>query len=426
MSNYAQDKSARTQDVNGWIEVKGNPISKVGVFPYLGAQIGAPDPAKIYMVFRPAEELADPETIESFKLLPWVDEHAMLGDAYTPAEQKGVHGVIGEDVYFDDPYLRANIKIFSSSLSNKINHGKIELSPGYRCRYVAESGVYDGQSYEYVQRDLRGNHLALVKQGRTGRDVSVLDHMQITLDTGALDMAFPEKKEGEGEEKPAPDQEKKEAVAAAPEKKEEGEEGESEEKEGEEKEGAGEGEATAAPPSNVSFAEVMQAVETILPMITKFMDLAAGNAAKTDDMHDPQAERLAGAFDSKLQTQEAPAMDEAVKALTEKVAALEAQLNARPAMDSRAVFAEVVERDALVKQLAAVGVHIAADSMTLTETAKAAAEKIGIACDDGSAVAVVRAYMHNRRPAGQEAYSLAADSARNFDAAAPVASGLFQ
>ena len=32
--------SARQTDLNGFIEVKGNPISKVGVFPYLGAQLG--------------------------------------------------------------------------------------------------------------------------------------------------------------------------------------------------------------------------------------------------------------------------------------------------------------------------------------------------------------------------------------------------
>jgi hypothetical protein len=86
------------KDRNGFKEIKDNPLSKVGVFPYLGKEIpGAPDPTAIYYVYRPEEELAHPDCINSFKLLPWVDEHTLLGDlpGAVPAEQKGVHGVIG-------------------------------------------------------------------------------------------------------------------------------------------------------------------------------------------------------------------------------------------------------------------------------------------------------------------------------------------
>ena len=61
-------ESARTYDDYGWMEVRDNPISKIGIYDYLGAQIGAPDPTCIYKVYRPESELASPETIESFKL----------------------------------------------------------------------------------------------------------------------------------------------------------------------------------------------------------------------------------------------------------------------------------------------------------------------------------------------------------------------
>ena len=125
-------ETARKHDLNGWAEIKGNPISKVGVFPYTGAQIGNSElePDKLYNVYRPEEELSNPETIESFKLLPWTDEHAMLGsedEGMLPAEKKGVHGVIGEDVYFENGYLKGNIKIFSNKLAQLIEDGKKEL-----------------------------------------------------------------------------------------------------------------------------------------------------------------------------------------------------------------------------------------------------------------------------------------------------------
>lgn len=184
----AQDK--REFDKNGWFEVKDNPLSKEGVFYYRGASIRLadgtqpPDLDKLYGVYRPAEELSDDEAINSFKLVPWVDDHTMLGNenlGMTPAEKKGVSGVIGEDVYFKDGVLYGNIKAFSESLARKIENGKKELSLGYRCRYEHAPGVWNGQSYDYIQRDLRGNHLALVDSGRMGEDVRVLDHDDTNL-----------------------------------------------------------------------------------------------------------------------------------------------------------------------------------------------------------------------------------------------------
>ena len=200
--------SAREVDVNGYITIKDNPISKVGVFQYSGAQIGTPeqieqgiiDPDKIYNVFRSAEELSAPECIESFKLVPWTNEHAMLGpsnEGLTPAEQKGVSGVTGEEVYFDpeDGYLKSNLRVFSESMANLIQqNAKKELSMGYRCVYDLIQGEYNGEKYDAVQRKLRGNHLALVESGRAGPDVAVLDHFTFTLDENEIKKMSEEKK----------------------------------------------------------------------------------------------------------------------------------------------------------------------------------------------------------------------------------------
>src|SRR4051812_48159961 len=102
--------SKREEDLNGWTIIKDNPISKVGVFEYSGAQISSDlEPDKIYRVYRPESELSNEDCIESFKLVPWINEHVMLGDmpedGLTPAEEKGIEGVIGEEVYYKDGYL---------------------------------------------------------------------------------------------------------------------------------------------------------------------------------------------------------------------------------------------------------------------------------------------------------------------------------
>ena len=177
----------RNYDSNGWAEIKDNPISKVGVFPYLGSSIGAPDPNKIYMVYRSKEALSSPEAIESFKLVPWVDDHTMLGDrdeGFTPAEEKGIQGVTGEDVYFKGDTLYSNLKLFSESQADLVESGKKELSLGYRCKYVEKSGVFKGEKYDYEQIEPRGNHIASVDEGRMGSQVAVLDSSDIiTLDS---------------------------------------------------------------------------------------------------------------------------------------------------------------------------------------------------------------------------------------------------
>lgn len=54
---------------------------------------------------------------------------------------------------------------------------------GYRCRYDFTPGFWNGQEYDVVQRALRGNHVALVDEGRMGPEVAILDHlMVITVD----------------------------------------------------------------------------------------------------------------------------------------------------------------------------------------------------------------------------------------------------
>lgn len=187
MADKTKKQSKRKKDLNGWVEIEDNPISKVGIFPYMGSEIGAPNPDQIYYVYRSEEELSDPDAIESFKLFPLVDDHCMLGEGETAAEDYGIEGVTGEKVYFDYPYLRANIKIFSSRGLKSVDDGKIELSPAYRCMYIFEEGYYKGEFYNVRQVMLRGNHLARVDEGRTGPDVKVLDaKMQITFDSAVL------------------------------------------------------------------------------------------------------------------------------------------------------------------------------------------------------------------------------------------------
>lgn len=338
-------ESARKYDDYGWLEVRGNPISKVGVFPYLGSQIGAPEPDRIYMVLRPEEELSHPDTIDSFKLLPFVNEHPnrLLGDGVN-AEDKGIEGVIGEEVYYEAPYLRGNIKVFTNRMNESIDSGKIELSPGYQCTWDFTPGVFDGQRYEVIQRNIRGNHLALVEEGRSGPDVSVMDSaMTFAIDT-------------------------KELVKME-----------------EQEQGAAKGEMT--------LSEVTALLKEIVPHIQKLMKFHEELKPMEEKEHGVSLDEEAESYSEK---EEETAMDETepekekevekkgegmdAAAFKKAVAAEVArQLAARPAaMDSAQIMAEISKKTDVVSRLSAHIGTFAHDSMSLKQVYEYGAEKLGL------------------------------------------------
>lgn len=172
---------AKQVDYNDFWYIQHNPITKAGVYPYLGKQIDPSlEPDKVYMVLRPADEIEKAK--DTFKLIPLVDEHTMLGAEFTPAEKKGVHGVLGEEITAKDGTVYADVKIFSEYLKDAIENGKKELSLGYFCKYDLTPGEYNGIHYDAVQRDLRGNHIALVDNGRMGHEVRVMDSLHFACD----------------------------------------------------------------------------------------------------------------------------------------------------------------------------------------------------------------------------------------------------
>lgn len=378
--------SARQFDLNGWYEIKGNPLSKVGVFPYSGKSISPKlEPNKIYMVYRPEEELASPATIDSFKLLPWIDDHTMLGDdtkGMTPAERKGVEGVIGEEVYYDNGILRGNIKIFSESLKRVIDAGKRELSAGYRCIYELTPGEWNGQRYDAIQRNIRGNHVALVQAGRMGHDVAVLDHLTITFDEKELKAMADEdmenrlkkvedwmkaKDESEAEKKKAEDEAEEEK------KKKEAEDAKSKDESEEEKE---------------KKAEDGKIIPSTKPGIDK-------EDADKEDKKD--------------------GMDAA------EASALRARIEKLEKDGIKTTLAAVKQRDSLASDLSQVVGTFDHAEMTADEVAKYGVEKLGLACQPGHEKAVLTGYLAGRKANGMSAAGFAMDkkpSAKFADALA--------
>ena len=180
---------SKVKDSNGFWEIKHNPISKVGVFPYMGRSISDEcEPDKVYYVYRPAETLSQSVPTWDNPPKPFINDHEMLGEGFSKIDDRPVQGVIHNPV-FEDDVLYADISVYSEALKKKIEDGKKELSLGYFCKYRKEKGVYKGQAYDYIQEDMVGNHIALVDNGRCGSDVKVFDS-KCTMDSLDITQSF--------------------------------------------------------------------------------------------------------------------------------------------------------------------------------------------------------------------------------------------
>lgn len=102
--------------------------------------------------------------------MPLIDDHEMLsgfaGDgSATAPEDYGIDGIL-YDVFYEKPWTRGDLKVFTRKMQAALNGGKKDLSLGYTCDFILESGTFDGQDYEVIQVNMRGNHIALVDVGR--------------------------------------------------------------------------------------------------------------------------------------------------------------------------------------------------------------------------------------------------------------------
>lgn len=175
-------KSVRSIDENGFMRIAISPFTKEQVAPYYGREIPGweklgLDPEKTYMGYRPAEELQKAETIESINGIPvQFRHHPDFSDA--PAHETRV-GAAGTDAEWREPYLMNSLIIYDDKAKDVIKSGFMrELSLAYRYDPEIKEGEWNGKKYDFIMRNIRANHIALVEEGRAGADVLVYDSKQ--------------------------------------------------------------------------------------------------------------------------------------------------------------------------------------------------------------------------------------------------------
>ena len=133
-------------------------LTRTGVFVYLN-----PDGSE-RREYRPPEEVFHADSQQGDKGLPITHGHPGLVTSANAANHT-IGAVLGE-ARQDGNNLIADIVIHNPAA---VNAGNKELSVGYKLDLDETPGISpDGERYDAIQRNIRPNHLAIVKKGRAG------------------------------------------------------------------------------------------------------------------------------------------------------------------------------------------------------------------------------------------------------------------
>jgi len=193
----AMDKSVRSTNDFGHLHVEVSNISKAVVNPYYGQEIPnfeslGLDPGRKYMLLRDPEELR--KAADTFNNLPLLIKHVPV-TAEAPSKDLWV-GTTGSDAVFEEPYLRNSLAVWDATGVAAIESNKQkQLSSAYSYDVDMTPGTYGGVKYDGVMRNIKGNHVALVEEGRAGPDVVVgdsklLEKPKMKLSAKALALSY--------------------------------------------------------------------------------------------------------------------------------------------------------------------------------------------------------------------------------------------
>lgn len=183
--------SERTYTDEGFLQVPAR-ISRTGIQDYLAVEMGLSDrePTDIVKVYRPEEEVFADNSLSSFANKPVTDNHPPELVNAKNSKQYSV-GFSGPEIMKDGMFVKAVLNVTDEDAIKNIESGKVELSNGYTCDIDWTPGVTpDGEQYDAIQRNIKGNHIAIVERGRAGASCRVADNlptgnevlMKITID----------------------------------------------------------------------------------------------------------------------------------------------------------------------------------------------------------------------------------------------------
>lgn len=183
---YTTGQIGRTRETTpeGYLLCRDVPIARIGTLMYGDGEVPVTaDNTGLILIQRGEDDLFDPKTIASFEGKAVTDDHP--DDWVNPSNWKtlavGTAQSVRRGEGIDTDFLMADLLITDQDAIDKVMGGKVEISLGYDADYIE---ISPGKG---VQRNIFGNHVALVDKGRCGSRCSIGDSFMPKSNKGWLD-----------------------------------------------------------------------------------------------------------------------------------------------------------------------------------------------------------------------------------------------
>lgn len=160
--------SVREVSAEGHMAISVANLSAAGVSIYRAEEVPGWQslglrPGQVVRLLRPPEELAKAAPTLCGKPVLLVHKPVSAEDH----PHRLVVGSVGNDVRFEDPWLRGSLTVWSGEAIEAVKDGsQRDLSCGYAYVPRMQGGSYQGARYDGVMSQLKFNHLAIVPEGR--------------------------------------------------------------------------------------------------------------------------------------------------------------------------------------------------------------------------------------------------------------------
>lgn len=156
---------------NGYLSVPAR-IARDGVQEYFAIELGDlfrdREWDDIIRLYRPPEEVFAADSLASFNRLPVTDNHPWEDVTAANWKEHAV-GMTEGEAKQDGRFVSQTLLITDAGAVNDVQRGKRELSAGWTFIPDMSPGVTpEGETYDLIAREIRGNHIAIVDAARCG------------------------------------------------------------------------------------------------------------------------------------------------------------------------------------------------------------------------------------------------------------------
>ena len=165
--------SKRTYTDEGFLIVPGR-VARTGTQEYLASELGLTDrnPNDIIVVNRPESAVFEQASLDSYDGSDITIEHpsAMVdADSHGLVSKGAIRGIGTRD----GDFVGVELVIKSRDAITAVETGKVQLSAGYTAIY---DDAPDDSPFDFIQREIRINHVALVDRARAGAQARLFDN----------------------------------------------------------------------------------------------------------------------------------------------------------------------------------------------------------------------------------------------------------